>query len=414
MPHGPRPRPSRRVASVLALVVVLSVAPVATGVPLGTDPGDPAVADGDPGRIAPTAAGASTVGTAPAESGPGATHQARGSAVGTATGAARENATLVGTVSEPDGDPAGGARVVAVNTSVNAHRLVDDPEWWTWRDGLGSEELDEVGDPPLAPGVYATETGPDGGYSLSLPPGEYTVWAYGTEADGAGGWYYSGFRQVTLSPGERRRASLNGTSAPSVVPRPPDYLIRVGAATARPGETVGIPVSASLVEVYALDRPANLTGGRVTLTFDPSVAEVVGVEGVDGRVTDRRIDDGNGTVEFAVEGVDPAAEATLANVTFRVTANESTATHLVLDEPTALETTDGTVGFDEDPPRIAPGVGAITVLPDPAPDPVTRADRDGDGAISTPELLGAIRDWASGEYTTGELAVVIRAWARTG
>lgn len=384
-----RPRLPLRVAGVLALVAVLSVAPVANAGAVGIDPGDhPAVK----------------------------TEQARQFPVEpTAAGTAQENATLTGTVYDPDGEPAEGARVVAVNASVNAHRLVEDPEWWTWTSVLELGELDEIGDPPLAPGIHTAEAGSGGDYSLSLPPGEYTLVAYGNESDEGEGWYVSEFRTVTLSPGEQRRASLNTTSLPSITPRLPDYRVGVGEATGEPNATVEIPVSAS-VQSWGLEAPANVTGGRVTLTFDPSVVQVASVDGVDGSVTDRRIDNEGGELEFVVLGADPTRDATLANVTFRITADERTVTHLILDAPTAVQTTNGTVSATEDPVRIGPDKGAITVVPgdDDAPTPVERADSDGDGEVSTPELLGAIRDWAAGEYTTDELERIIRAWARSG
>lgn len=270
-----------------------------------------------------------------------------------------DNGTINGFVFNASGNPAGGARIVAVDTDANAHRLLNDFWWINYPSTVA-----EIADSPRAPGVYLTSTKTGGTFELSLPAGSYTLRAYQSSSEN---WFVSEDQPtVTVSASEQRQVEFTGRPPAIISIQPPLYRTDIGNSSGTQDETVEIPV-----ELYTSDfdlgteyerRSYNVTSARETFTFNPDVAQAVAVNGADMTVTDSSIDNNDGTVSFDARSTDPIEEGTMATVEFRLVADRSTTTHLIPDAPTTLQTTNGTVSAnDGDLPSVDVGKGELVV-----------------------------------------------------
>jgi len=261
------------------------------------------------------------------------------------------NATVEGTVSGPDGEPAGSATVA----------LAPHPEPLFAK--ATPSELADVLNAETADDFHVARTDADGSFAATVPPGEYDVVAVrdgnvsqiGTvNATAAGGGSASANASVALSITDERPLTYR-TSAGTAEP---DGNVTVTAAVYNndadtenltvsfTGVPAGWTVTGSGGNAVAVDEASrsfrfeNVSSGewaRAELTLRaPADARRGTTETVSVRVTARG-DDANGTVEVRWRG----------SATVRVPSNETTAATSVPggDEGSnATATTDGPVG----------------------------------------------------------------------
>lgn len=378
------PRTALRIGTVLLTGIVL----------LGT--AVPAVHAGEPGHGPSTpAAAVPTPGTPAPSDGP--------------------NATVTGTVTD-EGEPVGNAWVFAVDTSAHAHRLFEgDESLLPHSQRPPVERYRDVVEQPRPPGAYVTRTDGEGEYTLSLPPGTYTVHAITPpvtipELDVVGPGL-EGAPMLRLSAGERvsRDVELGDVAvADCFCP-----FVDTSRATGLPDGTVSVDVSTGVGTDFGPDESRNATGYDLTLTFDERVVQVVDVEGAElGEPDTVDVDNEAGRVRVVESGADPVAGPTLTRVEFRIVANETTETYLLLSPNSSVLSEGEPVTVQSDLE------GKITVAPS-----VAALVAGEDGRVQFAELQRAARLYASGEPVPGaggetvdlaDLQELAAAWAADG